>query len=111
MRDYHTTTLPDATLLAQAETAHKRLSKTFPKAGNAWDLSFPELLGAMKWIALQEDVNYPHGQGRRMPFARYLEAIYCAEHQLGVEDVVARALHHRIPAPWPGVDYARIGLR
>lgn len=40
--------------------------------------SLDELLHTIAWIALQEDINYPmpRYQGRKMPFYRYIEAIY-----------------------------------
>jgi hypothetical protein len=38
-------------------------------------------------------------------FARYLEAIYCAERGDGIEQVVKRAISHSRPPRWSEVDY------
>jgi len=37
-----------------------------------------QLITSIKWIVLQEDINYPipKYEGRKMPFARYLEAYF-----------------------------------
>lgn len=39
------------------------------------------LVALIYWITLQDEINYPQPryQGRRMPFCRYFEAVYCAE--------------------------------
>jgi hypothetical protein len=65
----------------------------------------------IKWIALQEDINYPprHGyQGRRMTFARYHEAVLCAEGHTEhhITEVVRRALEHRRQQEWADMDYS-----
>ena len=102
---------PKGGLLNDVRRVHG--GKAFDERGNAKDLTIEELFVSMKWIALQEDINYPieHGkQGRKMPLARYLEAIHACsndEHTLG--EVVYRTLVHSIPQPWEGVDYSHEG--
>lgn len=48
--------------------------------------SIPEvqkIVSLIYWITLQDEINYPQPkyQGRRMPFSRYFEAMYCAEYK------------------------------
>lgn len=59
----------------------KKLDANYDSGGNQWDLEFEELFHSIKWIALQEDINYPIGryQGRKMPLARYIEALWYCE--------------------------------
>ncbi|MFL0266821.1 hypothetical protein [Candidatus Clostridium radicumherbarum] len=45
------------------------------------------------WVTLQEDINYPIDkgcQGRRLAFTRFVESIYCAEHDY--EDSMIRVV-------------------
>ena len=111
--EYESGVPPDALLLDEVEKVHRRLGKKFSRAGNQWDLTVEELVAVIKWIALQEDINYPmpRYEGRRMPFARYLEAIYCAEAaDRDLTEVIRRALVHRRRRPrrWRSVDYSII---
>lgn len=99
-------------LKQRAEEIHTILQKHYNRQGNAWGYSLEELYDFITWIVLQEDINYPmpNRQGRRMPFCRYLEAVYCAVHEEGhqLEEVISRALSHSIPPRWtdaPGLPY------
>lgn len=45
------------------------------------------------WITLQDEINYPQEKGysgMKMPFCRYFEAIYCAKHDLQIDQVLSR---------------------
>lgn len=119
--------LPSEPLKDRAQQAHG--SKFYNRLGNAFDLTIEELFVAIKWIVLQEDVNYPIArgfEGRKMPFARYIESAYvaynaanCLPNNLGVsdinqgtttanhtlEEVISRALTHSRPKPWPEINY------
>ncbi|AEH48505.1 hypothetical protein [Parageobacillus thermoglucosidasius] len=93
------------------ENIHRRLGKTYNKNGNYWNYSFTDLAHCIKWIVLQEDINYPirNGKlGRKMPFSRYFEAIFVAvNHSHTLEEVVTRALqHYTRPANWRELDYS-----
>ncbi|MDR0272986.1 MAG: hypothetical protein LBI27_06685, partial [Clostridiales bacterium] len=87
---------PGQALRDRVRMAHG--NKTYNHVGNSFDLTVEELLTAIKLIVLQEDINYPVAngcEGRKMPFARYLETIFItqnASHTL--EDVIDRALSH-----------------
>jgi hypothetical protein len=109
-RGYELVEPPGAVLLERVGRVHEQLGKAFNSVGNQSDLSIEELIAVVKWIALQEDINYPmpRFEGRRMPFARYLEAIYCAEGNAEVDNVIRRALTHSRPGRWDGVDYGII---
>jgi len=69
-----------------------RHNRVIPKETFNWDCSkmdwgLEELFVMIKFIAMQEDVNYPiskNFQGRKMPFARYIEGIALAQRQLDV---------------------------
>jgi hypothetical protein len=103
---------PAAVLLQAVEGAYADAGRTsFDPRGNQWDLEFMELALSIKWIALQEDINYPPRrgfQGRRMPFARYHEAVLCAEGRTPhhITEVVRRALEHSRQREWPDMDYS-----
>lgn len=109
--------LPSADLLEQTQNAHGK--KTHNAVGNGFDLSVEELFKSIKWIVIQEDINYPISrgkQGRKMAFSRYLEAVFVSEkgreERLG--EVLRRALAHTIPEPWPELktDYSSLqGIR
>ncbi|AWV97619.1 hypothetical protein [Arcticibacterium luteifluviistationis] len=84
--------------------------KKFNKVGNSFDLTLEELFLSIKWIVIQEDINYPIANGflgRKMCFSRYLEAVF-ATHQRGnnLEDVIKRTLSHERPKPWVTMDYS-----
>jgi hypothetical protein len=103
---------PTTALLEAVEGVYADMSRTsFDPRGNQWDLDFMELALSIKWIALQEDINYPPRrgyQGKRMSFARYQEAVLCAEGHTGhhITEVVRRALEHRRQQDWPDMDYS-----
>lgn len=51
-----------------------------------------KIIALIYWITLQDEINYqqPRFQGRKMPFCRYFEAIYCAKYSnadFTIEDV------------------------
>lgn len=90
---------------------HDKLGKTFNRDGNQWDLTLDELSSSMFWIAIQEELNYPREEGyegRRMPFARYLEATYWVDKGMNLGDLVHRVLAHDRPTNVPGIDYSVI---
>ena len=99
---------PNKDLISRVNTAHG--NKTYNQPGNAFDLTIEELFSCIKWIVIQEDINYPISsrcQGRRMPFSRYIEAVFTAQsntHRL--EEVIQRALSHFIPPEWDEIDYS-----
>lgn len=104
---YYTSRNPEKDLLERVKTAHAQ--KQFNLAGNTFDLSLEELFCSLKWIVLQEDINYPMArgyEGRKMPLARYLETIFVtANHKYSLEDVIRRALMHKRPLLWPELKY------
>ena len=73
--------------------------KSFNKVGNSFDLTLEELFKSIKWIVVQEDINYPIEagfEGRRMAFARYLEAVFVLENNTyQLKEVIERALAHK----------------
>ena len=113
-------TAPSIQLLNQISTIHTNIQKTFQIDGNVnWSYSLDELANSISWIVLQEDINYPmpRYQGRKMPFYRYLEALYCAAnpqnpYNYTLSDVIVRALVHNGPPPalWTGcnINYSPI---
>lgn len=77
--------------------------KGYNRKGNLYDWTIDELFISIKWIAVQEDINYPGGMGRKMPFLRYIETIYVGMHEGDVhtlEEVINRTLGHTIPNAW-----------
>jgi len=108
--DYTPWSPPEASLLDDMERIHKAQGKPFNRMGNRWDLAMEELIALVKWVALQEDINYPmpKWEGRRMPLARYVEAIHCAANGADIALVIERALAHQRPRRWRGVDYGII---
>ncbi|MBD2426505.1 hypothetical protein [Phormidium sp. FACHB-1136] len=111
VRDYSLRPVHKA-ILRRAEEVHAKLGKTYNPTANQKDLGFDELFNSIFWIVLQEDINYPmpRFQGRKMPFARYLEALHCFQdnkhkHKLG--EVMKRALvEGRPPQDWSDMSYA-----
>lgn len=98
---------PGEELINHVNIVHQQLNKVFPQAGNRqWNYSADQLAHLIMWIVLQEDINYPMPrlQGRRMPFYRYLEAIYCAQNPddrlYTLAKVIERALSHTQPTLW-----------
>ena len=104
----YTSLSPSEKLIGEVEAIHGRAP--FNREGNSIDIPLEELFGCIKWIVLQEDLNYPieRGfEGRKMPIARYLEAIFVAqseEHSLG--EVISRAIARRRPGLWAEMDYS-----
>jgi len=99
---------PNQDLISKVNGAHR--SKKNNIIGNSFDLTIEELFSSIKWIVLQEDINYPISsgfEGRKMPFARYLEAIYATEtNDRTLESVIQRALAHYRPTLWNDMDYS-----
>lgn len=99
-------------LLDEVEAIHQEIGKRYNRAGNWRPLTIDELFVGMQWIVLQEDINYSMErgfEGRAMPFARYLEAIFVAvrpDHQL--DEVIKRTLSHSVVSPWVELDYSFI---
>ncbi|NPD47708.1 MULTISPECIES: hypothetical protein [unclassified Lentimicrobium] len=86
-------------------------SKYYNELGNKIDLDLEELLYSIKWIVIQEDINYPISQGfegRRMCFSRYLECIHLTQEQNShtFEELIKRTLSHKRPKPWSEMDYS-----
>lgn len=86
-------------------------SKYYNELGNQEDLDLEELLLSIKWIVIQEDINYPISQGfegRRMCFSRYLECIYLTQNYRShsLEELIKRTLSHKRPKPWSKMDYS-----
>lgn len=103
---------PSPTLIERVAVAHN--GKTFNRTGNSFDLTLEELLASIKWIVLQEDINYPIArglEGRKMPLARYIETILITQDSThSLEEVIARALSHTRPARWADMDYSFLEL-
>jgi len=100
---------PPESILNRIDNAHG--SKEFKHAGNRWDLDFEELFHSIKWIVIQEDLNYPMEEGyegRKMPLARYIETIYCSQNQgHNLDEVIKRAIvHNKRPRRWREIDYS-----
>jgi hypothetical protein len=99
----------DQSLIRCATDAHTRLGKTYKSTANQFDLTFEELFNSIFWIVLQEDINYPmpRYQGRKMPFSRYLEALYCFESEHSLDEVIDRALvEGRPPIDWIDMNHS-----
>ena len=110
----YTSATPVQTLCDIIRNAHG--SKTYNNIGNSFDLTVEELLTAIKFIVLQEDINYPIKsgyEGRKMPFERYLETIFITQNTSHtLEEVINRALSHTRPPQWTDMDYSfRNGIR
>ncbi len=99
---------PPQSLISRVQKAHG--NKGYNKYGNFADLTIEELLSCIKWIVLQEDINYPiarNFEGRKMPFARYLETIFITQNSShSLEEVIKRALAHSRPKQWREMDYS-----
>lgn len=106
---------PSDILLNQIQNIHTELGKNFGLNGNQnWNYSLDELTYTIMFIVLQEDINYPPPRylGRKMPFSRYLEAIYFAQSPnngiFNLKDVLRRTLvHNERPRPYQldGLNY------
>lgn len=104
----YTSTPPSLDLLQRVRDAHG--NKTYNTDGNTYDLTPEELFRSIKWITLQEDINYPifrNYEGRRMSFARYMETIFITQNpSYTLEQVISRALSHSRPRQWQEMDYS-----
>ena len=64
------------------------------------------LITLIFWMTLQDEINFPQPrfQGRRMPFSRYFEAIYCAafdDAPYTIENVMQRCNNRgTVPQPY-----------
>ena len=99
---------PNQNLLKRVANAHNE--KKYNSVGNSFDLTLEELFSSIKWIVIQEDINYPISngyEGRKMPFTRYLEAIFVTQNTShSLEEVIQRALSHSRPSQWNEMDYS-----
>ena len=83
------------------------------KADSNFNFSLEQLKILIIWIALQEDMNYPINrrqyEGRRMPFKRYIEALYTGVKKQNLICVLNRAVvKEKRFDNWPKVDYSKI---
>lgn len=104
----YTPTHPPTKLLQLVKQYHG--SKYYNELGNKVDLDLEELLLSIKWIVIQEDINYPISkgfEGRKMCFSRYLECIHLAQNQRShsLEELIKRTLSHSRPNLWSDMDY------
>ncbi len=99
--------IPTAEIISRVNLAHK--GKLYNKIGNSFDLTIEELFACIKWIVIQEDINYPiskNFEGRRMSFYRYIESAFVAQNsQHTLEDVINRTLSHSRPKKWNEINY------
>jgi len=99
---------PSKELVDRVHSAHGK--KIYNITGNSFDLTIEELLVCIKWIVLQEDINYPicdGYKGRKMPFERYLETIFITQNDShSFEEVINRTLIHLRPPKWADMDYS-----
>ena len=104
----YTSVAPEQSLHDRIRIAHG--NKTYNHVGNSFDLTVEELLTVIKLVVLQEDINYPIAsgyEGRRMPFARYLETIFITQNSSHtLEEVINRTLSHIRPQQWTDMDYS-----
>ena len=98
---------PTMNFIQKIKKAHG--NKFYNETGNSFDLTIEELIKSIKWIVLQEDINYPipRFEGRKMPFARYIETIFITQNNSHtLEEVISRALSHSRPMQWTEMDYS-----
>jgi hypothetical protein len=99
--------IPTTKIISRVHSAHK--GKFYNKTGNSFDLTIEELFTCIKWIVIQEDINYPiskNFEGRRMSFYRYIEAAFVAQNNLySLEDVISRTLSHSRSQKWGEISY------
>jgi len=88
-------------LLNEVSAIYERSKRNpFDATPNQWDLEIDELAYMIKWIAIQEDINYPIEKnllGRRMCYIVYCDAIsyFEGKHVTTLNYVVGSALIHR----------------
>ncbi|MFW6027104.1 MAG: hypothetical protein ACOCRX_12280 [Candidatus Woesearchaeota archaeon] len=107
---------PNKGIIDTVSEIHDEKDKNFSKKANHKPFNYEELAASIILISMQEDINYRISkgfQGRKMPFYRYLETIYCAyadfknidtEHNL--EEVINRTLikNTNTPELWENID-------
>jgi hypothetical protein len=99
---------PSDILINKVQSIHYDIGKKFGIQGNRnWNYTLDELSYVIMFIVLQEDINYPPPTylGRKMPFSRYLEAVYLAQYPnngvFTLSDVLKRTLvHNERPKPY-----------
>lgn len=98
---------PSEALKNKAKKAHGK--KNYNQNGNSFDLDIEELIASIKWIMLQEDINYPIAKGflgRKMSLARYIETLFVTQNNsYSLTHVIQRALSHERPVNWKEIDY------
>ena len=96
--------------IQQAVAAYKRDGKVFDQDTNRHQLTFDELFHYIFWICMQEDINYPMPvqRGRRLSYARYVEAVWYQDNGYSLESVISRAISHSQPVNWKGLVYPDI---
>lgn len=106
---------PSTKLLKTTKNLHDKLDKYYNKKANEnWSYNLDELANVIIWIVLQEDINYPYKrcEGRKMPFKRYLETLYCCKYKdKSIKEVIKRTLtENHIPKNWHDINlnYSRI---
>jgi len=101
---------PSNDLIKYAIDAHGIKSHNI--LGNSFDLTPTELFVSIKWIVLQEDINYPISkgyEGRKMPLARYMETLHVIKtgsEKHTLKEVIDRALAHYRPKQWNDMNYS-----
>lgn len=105
---FYTPKNPSESLKNEVKKAHGL--KNYNQNGNSFDLDIEELIASIKWIMLQEDINYPIAKGflgRKMPLARYVEALFVTQYShYSLTHVIQRALSHQRPVNWKEIDYS-----
>lgn len=97
-------TAPNEEMINLAQNIHKVNDRPYDIKGNERSFSIQELTRLIPYIAVQEDINYPYGKGRKLSFYRYMESILCncqgyEEHSLN--EVIMRTLQKKpIPPLW-----------
>lgn len=98
---------PSENFLSIIKNAHN--GKSYNEKPNLTDLTIEELFKSIKWIVLQEDINYPipRYEGRKMPLARYIETIFVTHNNAhSLEEVINRTIAHAKPPRWKEIDYS-----
>lgn len=109
-------THPDRDIIDTVSRIHNEKGKKFNKKVNYKKFDYEELSAAIILISMQEDINHRisrRKQGRKMPFYRYLETIFCAyvdfnglDSNHNLEEVIDRSLlkNKLPPKPWEDVN-------
>lgn len=103
----YTTKTPTQAIRDKVLTEHH--TKYYCAEANEYDWNLEELFYSIKYIVIQEDINYPIAdgyEGRKLSFARYMEIIDVVENENHrLVGVINRALSHSRPMKWPEMDY------